>query len=60
LINSVIVLYDFQYNEAKSKGKTENIEIKFIGIAPQNSLINSMWNRVRIEEVLKWNLRMDQ
>ncbi|KWW21740.1 hypothetical protein AS888_04330 [Peribacillus simplex] len=33
-INSVIVLYDFQYDEAKSGGGTENIEIKFIGIVP--------------------------
>jgi len=30
-INSVIVLYDFKYNEAKSEDESENIEIKFIG-----------------------------
>jgi hypothetical protein len=33
-INSVIVLYDFQYDEAKSGDGTENIEIKFIGTVP--------------------------
>ncbi|KML32063.1 immunity 22 family protein [Rossellomorea marisflavi] len=33
-INSVIVLYDFQYNEAKSGVESENLEIKFIGTVP--------------------------
>lgn len=33
-INSVILLYDFQYDEAKSGDETENIEIKFIGTVP--------------------------
>lgn len=33
-INSVIVLYDFKYNEVKSGDESENIEIKFIGTVP--------------------------
>ncbi|MED3728513.1 immunity 22 family protein [Priestia filamentosa] len=33
-INSVIVLYDFKYNEAKSEDKSKNIEMKFIGAVP--------------------------
>ncbi|VXB70074.1 conserved hypothetical protein [Bacillus sp. 349Y] len=33
-INSVIVLYDFQYNEAKCGVEFENLEIKFIGTVP--------------------------
>lgn len=33
-INSVIVLYDFQYNEKRVGNETENIEIKYIGTVP--------------------------
>lgn len=33
-INTVIVLYNFQYNEAKSRDETENIEVKLIGTVP--------------------------
>ena len=33
-INSVIVLYDFKYNEAKSEDKSKSIEMKFIGAVP--------------------------
>lgn len=31
ILLSVIVLYNFKYNGAKSEDKTENIEMKFIG-----------------------------
>ncbi|MDG5471398.1 immunity 22 family protein [Jeotgalibacillus sp. ET6] len=33
-INSVIVLYDYQYNKVRSGNASENIEIKFIGTVP--------------------------